>query len=342
MIWALQQEIGLSKTLLQEQIKTIYFGGGTPSILTQKELILLLKSISCHFTISDNCEITLEANPDDVSKSKLLEWKTAGVNRLSIGVQSFQEDDLKLMNRAHSVQEALGAISNAKAIGFDNINVDLMYGLPSLSDKQWERNLQQFITLKIPHLSAYNLTLEEQSALPKMIALGKSAPLDEEKNVRQFELLIKTLKAAGYQQYEISNFSLPGWRSKHNSAYWSGEDYLGIGPSAHSYLNGQREHNVSHNMKYIATIEKGDFSRSIEQLSNTERFNEFVMVQLRLAEGISLVELEKKFPNLYPRFRRKMKKEISDNHLHLKKGCVSLLPKGKLLADQIAMHLFAD
>ena len=341
MIDAMMLERQQDQLLGNEKIETIYFGGGTPSLLTPAELNRFLRCLDEKYEVGAACEITLETNPDDITNEKLESWIDAGVNRLSIGVQSFQEEDLKLMNRAHSAKEGLQAIENAKAQGISNISIDLMYGLPSLSDAQWKENLLQFIDLDLPHLSAYNLTLEEQSALPKMIELGKSAPLEEDKNVRQFELLMELLSEQGYEQYELSNFAKENLYSRHNSAYWSGKNYLGIGPSAHSYVQGIRAHNVAHNSKYITSMLSGEHQRVIEELSVEEQFNEYILVNLRRSAGIKLPAVKLKFPDYYNDFLLRVKAEIENQLLQKKADYIVLSPSGKLLADQITMRLFA-
>ena len=239
---ALLKEIELQNNYLQnEAIQTIYFGGGTPSLLEKNELFEIMKQLIQHYNIHEKAEITLEANPDDIDKEKLQEWKEAGVNRLSIGIQSFFEEDLKWMNRAHNAEQARNCISLAQQTGFDNLSVDLIYGTPTLTDEKWRENIGIAVTMNIAHLSCYALTVEPGTALQKMITQRKKEDIDTEKQARHFLLLTDWLEQSGYEHYEISNFAKPGYRSRHNSSYWSGEKYLGFGPSAHSFSGQYRQ-----------------------------------------------------------------------------------------------------
>ena len=325
----------------QKQIDTIYFGGGTPSLLSIQEITLLLGSIKKHYLLSSEAEITLEANPDDISFSQATDWLGAGVNRLSIGVQSFFEQNLVTMNRAHNAVEAINAIHNIKKAGFDNFSVDLMFALPDLTDEMWANNLKKIIELKVPHVSCYNLTIKEQTALSRFIETKKLPPLSEEASVRQFTIAMQMLSEANYEQYEISNYCLASMESKHNSAYWSQIDYLGIGPGAHSYINEQRTYNVAHNMHYIEAIESNNFSKEQEHLTAQNKFNEYILTRLRTKKGISLKEVQAKFPHFYPSMQKVVEKQQDNGAIVCHKGHVQLTKKGKYLADEVALTFFA-
>ncbi|RYY18506.1 MAG: radical SAM family heme chaperone HemW, partial [Chitinophagaceae bacterium] len=281
-------EIALRQDYLDHlPVNTIYFGGGTPSLLEQKELDAILDEIHKCFPVSSDAEITFEVNPDDVTREKLIGWKHSGINRLSMGVQSFYEEDLIWMNRAHNSTQALDSIKMVQDAGFDNLTIDLIYGSPGLSDTKWERNVRQAIELQIPHLSCYALTVEPGTALDKMIAKKKSIPVHSDDQARQFLLLMDWLEKDGFEHYEISNFAKPGMHSRHNSNYWSGATYLGLGPSAHSYNGISRQWNVANNMKYIQSLEIMKIPFESETLTPANRHNEFVMVNLRKKEGIN-------------------------------------------------------
>ncbi|MEO8568910.1 MAG: radical SAM family heme chaperone HemW, partial [Ginsengibacter sp.] len=257
MIAALKKEIILSynsNTLDTEIIETIYFGGGTPSLLNKREIEELLFAIKDNYTVNASPEITLEANPDDITIEKLSSWKEAGITRLSIGIQSFKEEDLKWMNRAHNAAEAMECIDMVKDAGFHNFSIDLIYGTPGLTDDEWHDNVKKIIAFGVPHIACYALTVEPGTALQKMIGLNKKEDVDTDDQARQFLLLMKWLRDAGYEHYEISNFAKPNFRSRHNSSYWKGDSYIGIGPSAHSYNGKARRWNVANNALYIQSI----------------------------------------------------------------------------------------
>ena len=340
MINAILTEIELDSTTLDEQVETIYFGGGTPSLLSEKELNSILSSIQKNYKVLEKAEITLEANPDDITKEKAQLWNKIGINRLSIGVQSFFDEDLKMMNRAHNSNQANTAIQIIKEIGFTNYSVDLMFALPELSNKNWINNLNTLIELKAPHLSCYNLTIEEQSALVKMIKKGKIPSLSESKSLQQFDLLMKMMSDAGYEQYEISNFCLPDFKSKHNSAYWNQIPYLGFGPSAHSFINGNRYFNVAHNMNYIKGVENKTNFRDQEFLSNENRFNEYILTKLRCSEGISNSFLRENFPSFLNQFTLAIQQQKENETIQITEDAIKLTKKGKFIADQVAMELF--
>jgi oxygen-independent coproporphyrinogen-3 oxidase len=331
----------------KELISTLYFGGGTPSILNTEELTIIFDALHSRFTFADDIEITLEANPDDITELKLQEWKQTGINRLSVGIQSFLEEELKWMNRAHSAAESLICIEQIKAAGFTNYSVDLIYGSPLLSDDDWKKNVQTVIEKNIPHISCYALTVEPKTALDKMIASKKKAPVDAEKQAQQFLLLMNWMAAAGYEHYEISNFAKPGSRSKHNSSYWSLADpggqatYYGFGPSAHSFDGKSRRWNIANNALYIASLQKDILPFEEEILTGTQQLNEYIMTALRTMEGISTKYISTKFGE------EKSKKIInastkykSTGKLKIENDRIILTAEGKLFADGIAADLF--
>ncbi len=339
MIDAILQEISLRKNYLKEPISTIYFGGGTPSLLTEIELNSILRKINNTFEVLDNTEVTLEANPDDISQEQLSTWKKAGVNRLSIGLQSFKESDLKWMNRAHTVEEANECISLAQEAGFHNLTVDLIYGLPNLTLEEWKGHIQQLIDKGVPHISAYCLTVEKNTALSNWVNKGKIKMASEDVQSEQFLVLLELLEKNGYEQYEISNFCKNGIESKHNSNYWKGEHYIGVGPSAHSFNGTTRSWNVANNRKYIKAIEKNQAFSEKEELSKQDQFNELLLTGLRTKYGVNLANLQeilplsKEFNETFSLFQEK-KWLLIDNNI------VLLTKSGKLMADYIASELF--
>ena len=335
---AIVKELELQYNYLNgEAIKTIYFGGGTPSLLSQKEFNLIFEKINSIHQIEENAEITLEANPDDLNLEKLKQLADSPINRLSIGVQSFSEADLKFMNRAHNAKEAFDCIANAKKIGFENLTIDLIYGTPTMSDEQWEANMNQAFEFDIPHLSCYCLTVEPNTALDHFVKKKKAKPVDEEQSARQFEQLIIQCEAEGYDHYEISNFGKPNWYSQHNSAYWLGEKYLGIGPAAHSFNGQSRQWNIAHNAKYIQELEKGTLLCEKENLSSESRYNEYVMTALRTIWGIDLNKIGENFQS---HFLKEIDSYLKSKHVKTSNQKYFLTRNGKLLADKIAMDLF--
>ncbi len=340
MINALIKELSLSSSK-EEIINTVYFGGGTPSLLTVIELKKLLDAAHQYFDIAKDAEITLEANPDDITAIKLAEWKSAGINRFSIGIQSFHQPDLEWMNRAHNAKQALHCIDLVKSAGFQNYSVDLIYGTPTLSDDNWKRNVQTIVELGVPHISCYALTVESNTALQKMITLMKKENVDPEKQASQFLLLTGWLRDAGYEHYEISNFAKPGYRSKHNSSYWQRKTYIGIGPSAHSFDGNARRWNVSNNAIYIQSLQKNIISYEEEKLSDVQKLNEYIMTSLRTIEGIDLAFVEKTFGE-----EKKIKlqaasiKYIQNHKLQTTNHKLLLTNGGKLFADGITADLF--
>jgi len=341
MVESMATEIRLRKEYLKAPVTTIYFGGGTPSICSNEQLSNLIYEIKSAFTLSSQLEMTLEANPDDITVDKLLHWKTLGFNRLSIGVQSFAEADLQWMNRAHTATQATSAILLAKENGFENISIDLIYGTPTLSDQQWEYNVQTAINLQVPHLSCYALTVESKTALDKMIERKKVEAPDPEKQARHFELLMEWMEAAGYEHYEISNFSKPGMRSQHNSSYWQGEHYIGLGPAAHSFNGHSRQWNIANNALYIKAITEGTIPFEMETLTPTQALNEYIMTSLRTSEGLSFEKVKRIWDEEKAiEIRKNATIYILQDNAFINNDYLQLSRKGKLLADGIAADLF--
>lgn len=341
LVSALQNELVLRKNELpNEPIKTIYFGGGTPSLLNLEELTAIFKTIYTEFTIAENPEITLEANPDDLSEEKINELANSKINRLSIGVQSFFEEDLKLMNRAHNAEEALNSIKLARS-KFDNISVDLIYGIPGMSNERWQKNIQILLDLDIPHISSYALTVEPNTALQKFIEKGKIKPVDDAVAAQHFETLRTVLKNAGFEHYEFSNYGKPGYFSQNNTAYWLGKPYLGIGPSAHSYDGNSRKWNIANNTLYIKAIEKSELPLEVEELSITDRYNEYIMTRLRTYFGVDLVEVESKFGKEYLEYLKEQSVVLFEKELlRIENDVMHITEKGTFLSDGIAADLF--
>ena len=338
MVDAILKEIDLQKKYLQDEpIETIYFGGGTPSLLNQKDLDLILKKINQIHSVSSDPEITLEANPDDLTNEKLKELADSPVNRLSIGIQSFSEADLKFMNRAHNAREAFDCIENAKKVGFENMTIDLIYGTPTMSDEDWEENMNRTFAFEIPHLSCYCLTVEPNTALDHFVKNKKAPPVDEDRAARQFERLIERTKSKGFDHYEISNFAKKGSYSRHNSAYWLGVKYLGIGPSAHSFDGESRQWNVANNSKYISSLSEGNLLFQKEELSPEIRYNEYVMTALRTIWG---VDLEKIPVDFQAHFLKSIQPFLKNKTAKREENIFTLTEKGKFLADGIAAEVF--
>lgn len=324
-----------------QEVRTIYFGGGTPSLLLPQELQKLLDAIQNIFSVAADAEITLEANPEDVHVTTLLDWKKLGINRLSIGLQSFRQQDLDWMNRAHSMEESRQSVRLAQAAGFSNMTVDLMYGLPNLRLFEWRAHVQEVIQMGVPHISAYCLTIEHKTALENMIESGALQAASEEEQAEQFLVLVSELHAAGLEQYEISNFAVPGIESKHNSAYWQGEYYLGIGPSAHSFDGRKRRWNIANNARYMRSIEKGEVFFEEEILTEEDRFNERLLTGLRTREGVAMDALNTNF-SARPQFIKCLKDFEDKGWLHISNAHLVLSDEGKLRADFIAAELFAE
>jgi len=341
-IAALLKEISLQRNYMQQElINTIYFGGGTPSLLETADLLQILDQLYNSFDIDPQAEITLEANPDDISAGSLAGWKKAGINRLSIGIQSFFEKDLLWMNRAHNAIQAKNCIALAREAGFYNLSIDLIYGTPGLSDENWEENVNTALGFDIPHLSCYALTVEPGTALQKMIAQHKKEAIDTEKQARHFVLLMDWLQRAGYEHYEISNFAKPNYRSRHNAAYWGGKKYLGLGPSAHSFDGVSRQWNIANNSLYIQSLLQNTIPFEEERLTNIQRLNEYIMTSLRTQEGLDLMYVEKKFgSDASQQLHKNSSKYISGQKLLVNEQWLQLTREGKLFADGIAADLF--
>ncbi len=333
-------ELVLRKNELDGIVETIYFGGGTPSLLSSEELQQIFETIYLNFKVSENPEITLEANPDDLSKEQILKFTNLQINRLSIGIQSFFEEDLKLMNRAHNASEALKSITEAKQY-FENISIDLIYGIPGMNNERWKKNLEIALNIDIPHLSCYALTIEPKTALKKFIEKGIVPPVDEEAAKEHYEILLSETEKAGLENYEFSNFGKPGFHSRNNIAYWEGVPYLGIGPSAHSYDGKSRSWNVANNTKYIKSIEEGILPSEIEILSKEDKYNEYIMTGLRTKKGVSLEKVERDFGKNYLEYLLKQAgNPVKNNLLILENGTLKISKKGKFLSDGIAADLF--
>lgn len=338
LVGALQQEIILSATTASRVLHTVYFGGGTPSILPIEDIAAILKTITTIYTIDSDAEITLEANPDDITIEKLAGWKEIGINRLSIGIQSFFEEDLQWMNRTHNAEQAKKALELALQY-FDNITIDLIYGTPGLTDAKWKYNVEAAIGYGIPHLSCYALTVEPKTPLEKLIRQHKKDDVNPDMQADQFLLLMDWLDAAGYEHYEISNFAKPGCRSRHNSSYWQGKPYIGIGPSAHSFDGKERRWNVANNQKYIDAIQRGELPFEKEVLSPIQKLNEYIMIALRTCEGLDLSRLQE-----YEKatILKNAQKYLQQHLLSFNENILVLTRKGKLYADGIAADLFLD
>ena len=340
---AICQEIKLQKNYLTgKAINTIYFGGGTPSLLSSNELEKILNTIEENFYVSTNAEITLEANPDDLSKANLTVFKSKGINRLSIGIQSFNDDFLQLFNRAHTSQMAIDCIAHARNIGFDNISVDLIFGVPNQTLQQFQIDLNKILSLDTQHISIYGLTIEENTTFGKWEKANKIQPIDEEIAASQFELIMDVLTTNGFNQYEISNFSKNGYESQHNSNYWNSELYLGLGPGAHSFNGNSRQFNVRNNTKYIKSLNSGILPYDSELLTDSQKLNEYILTKIRTAEGIHFNEIksrfnfdfEKAYADQITLYKEQGLVEISD--------CLTLTRKGKLIADSITENLIVD
>jgi oxygen-independent coproporphyrinogen-3 oxidase len=347
MVDALIKEIELRKEELpNELVETIYFGGGTPSILEIEEIERLIQTVYDHYNVIDQPEITFEANPDDLVSSRaqsrvlLSEYKKTGINRLSIGIQSFFEEDLRLMNRAHNAHEAENCIREA-AKYFDNISIDLIYGIPGLDHERWKSNIQKALDFNLPHISSYALTVEPKTALKKFIERGVVPNVDDEQAQEQFNMLMDMLEASGFINYEISNFGKPGFFSQNNTSYWLGKTYLGIGPSAHSFDGSNRSWNIRNNIKYIKSIEAGELPNETETLTQTDRYNEYVMTGLRTIWGVSLERIAAEFGAKYAKYlNQQSHKFLEQGLLFLEDGKLLTTKKGKFLADGIASDLF--
>lgn len=323
-----------------QPVETLYFGGGTPSLLTPDEIETLVELVAKAYGLSDTAEITLEANPDDLSPDRLLQLASGPVNRLSIGIQSFRDPVLRWMNRAHSTREALSSLEAAAGL-FDNYSIDLIYGIPGELGAGWEADLDKALEFNPPHISAYALTVEPRTALHAFIAKGQAPEMDETRAEADFQLLVSKLGAAGYEHYEISNFALPGFQSRNNSAYWQGKPYIGIGPSAHSFDGRRRRWNLAHNLKYARAVSEGGTYFEEEILSPRDRYNEAVMTGLRTIWGVSLARIGETLGQKYRDYLLQQAAPYLDRELLTREGeTLRTTPQGKFLADGIASDLF--
>ena len=341
MVLALAKEIELRKNEFQnELVETIYFGGGTPSVLTIDDIRLLIDTVYEHYQVVENPEITLEANPDDLDEETILQYAKSPINRLSIGVQSFFEDDLQLMNRAHNSAEAKKCLEFATQ-HFDNISIDLIYGMPNMSNEKWLQNIETALSFNIPHISSYALTVEPKTALDKMIKVGTVPKLDDDLAQQHFHILIDKLQENGFVHYELSNFGKPDYFSKNNTAYWLGKKYIGIGPSAHSYNGKSRSWNVANNSLYLKAIAENNLPSETETLSKIDQYNEYIMTSLRTIWGVSLDRIETEFGTKYLDYlHQQANKYISDHLLEIENNVLRTTKKGKFLSDGIASDLF--
>lgn len=341
MVLALAKEIELRKNEFKDEIvETIYFGGGTPSILQIADLRFLIDEVYRNYKVVENPEITVEANPDDLTENRIIELSKNKVNRLSIGIQSFFEDDLKMMNRAHNVEEAKKCLEIATQY-FDNISIDLIYGIPEMSNEKWLQNIETALSFGIPHISSYALTVEPKTALHSFIQKGIIPQPDDEVAQEHFHILVDKLSENGFIHYELSNFGKENYFSKNNSSYWLGKKYIGIGPSAHSYDGKNRGWNVSNNSLYIKSIQENKLPIEIETLTKTDRYNEYIMTGLRTIWGVSLERVEQEFGKTYLDYlNRQAAKFIEDHLLFVDNNILLTTKKGKFLSDGIASDLF--
>lgn len=341
MLQAIAHEMLLRQAEIQSPLESVYFGGGTPSILNLDEIHFLFNKIKALFEIKPNAEITLEANPDDLTLEKIQALAQTPINRLSIGIQSFFDTDLQFMNRAHNARQAESCIKNAQTYGFDNLSIDLIYGAPTTSNAMWQENVNKAISLGIPHISAYALTVEPNTALNHKIQKGTLPNVDEQKQQTQYQFMIETLSQNGYEQYEISNFAKDQMYAKHNSSYWLGKKYVGIGPSAHSFDGKSRAWNVANNSKYLVQIFKNTLAQEVEILSPKDRINELTMIGLRTVFGIDLNVLKSEFStDLWKEWERQANVFLQEEKLIQQGNKIFLAPAYRFFADGIASELF--
>ncbi len=353
MVLALAKEIQMRKSeFANETIETIYFGGGTPSVLSTEEIKLLIDAVYENYKVVENPEITLEANPDDLSSERIIELSNTPINRLSIGIQSFFEEDLMMMNRAHNSAEAQKSLQEATQY-FENISIDLIYGIPGMGNKKWRQNIETALSFGVPHISSYALTVEPKTALNKLIQAGKIAAPKDEVAQEHFAILVETLEKNGFIHYELSNFGKENYFSKNNSAYWLGKKYIGIGPSAHSYDGISRSWNIANNTHYIKSIQEDKIPNEVEILTVADRYNEYIMTGLRTIWGVSLDRIAAEFgPGYLGYLNKQSEKHIQNDVLEIVTSSDSVFgrnriekilkttPKGKFLTDGIASDLF--
>ncbi|NAY92692.1 radical SAM family heme chaperone HemW [Muricauda sp. JGD-17] len=341
MVDMLQKEMELRKGKFQnDEVETIYFGGGTPSVLKLEEIERLIQAVYNNYKVIDHPEITLEANPDDLANNRIIQLSKSPINRLSIGIQSFFDEDLKLMNRAHNAGEAQSCIQEATKY-FENISIDLIYGIPGMDHERWKVNIEKALTFQVPHISSYALTVEPRTALKKFIEKGIVPDVDDAQAHQQFHILEERLEKQGYINYEISNFGKPGFFSKNNTSYWQGKKYMGIGPSAHSFDGQRRAWNVRNNIKYINALEKGELPMEMESLSKTDQYNEYIMTGLRTIWGVTKQVVNDRFGKQYLNYLNEQSQKYVDDHLLFEDdGILLATKKGKFLVDGIAADLF--
>lgn len=338
---ALLNEIELRRDYINTPIQTIYFGGGTPSLLSAEQISSIIEKLQLNFDLSNLQEFTLEANPDDININKLADWNAIGINRLSIGIQSFQKESLAWMNRAHIVDQSHQAIQMAQDAGFNNISIDLIYGTPHYTKEHLLADLKIIEDYKIPHVSCYALTVEEKTALHSMIEKGKIENVKTEVQAEHFEIIVDYLNKIGFEHYEISNFAKPGNRSKHNSSYWKGIPYLGLGPSAHSFNGSSRQWNVANNALYMQSLEKRALPFEIELLDQVAQYNEYMMISLRCMEGFDLKHIESSFGKAYSEHTQNVIQTLAQKDIFEQKSTGYCLKKSaKFLADGIASEFF--
>lgn len=339
---AIEKEIFMQRSFLKGAgIDSIYFGGGTPSLLSAEEINTIIKAIASNYKVNHNPEITLEANPDDITIDHLKDLKETGINRLSIGIQTFDDQMLQFMNRAHRSKDALASFDHARKAGFGNINFDLIYGLPAKDHQSLDYDLDQLASMSPEHISAYCLTIEDKTIFGKWLKMGKLKEVDEYFAAKQFTMVHNKLSSLGYNHYEVSNYAKDGFESRHNSNYWKEEQYLGIGPSAHSYNGDTRQFNIYNNLKYITSIANDEIPSTIEKLTKSEKMNDYILTSIRTSWGCDLEKLEKEFNYKLDDRRSEFIKSITGKELAILKNNVLILtPKGMLLADSIASELF--
>ena len=338
---AICKELILKKDRITEQVGSIYFGGGTPSVLPSPLLNRIFDTLTQHFSIASGAEITMETNPDDLNAKKIAELRHMPVNRFSIGTQSFFDEDLRWMNRAHDAAEAENSIKRSQDAGFENLSIDLIYGYPLLTNAKFLENINKAVDLQIPHISGYSLTVEPKTALASLIKKGKQIPLNDDQSAEQFQMLIEKLLSAGFEHYEISNYSLPGQYALHNTNYWRGVSYLGIGPSAHGFDGTNRQLNVANNAEYMEKLQQGKLAETVEELTQLDRLNEYTMTSLRTMWGMDLNQIKQQYGKTFEEEMRFNLKPFEErNWLHVAQDSVTLTPEGKLFADHIASELF--
>lgn len=342
LVKSLVKEISLTKNYLKDnKLKSLYFGGGTPSLMSKESLDLIFRNIQQYYQVNSETEITIECNPEDLTIEKLKDLKKIGFNRLSIGIQSFKDEDLVFMNRNHDRNQAINSVKNAKIAGFKNVSIDLIFSLPNQSLKDWNENLKIAFELDIQHISSYSLTIEEKTRLKYLIDKNKLTELADVESSNHFRLLVDECKKRGFIQYEISNFGKRDYFSTHNSNYWIGSEYLGIGPSAHSYNGKSRRWNISSNSKYIHSINNNIIPLIEEKLTSSEKFNDYIMTSLRTIWGTDLIFVKKIFGyNIYSNLNSQIQKWIISEDVYQEKNKIYLTTKGKFISDSICSDLF--